>query len=110
MLTAPPHLLLVYAHPDDESLTTGGTIARYAAAGEHVSLVTCTLGEEGEIIPGGLAGLAADQADQLGGYRVGELRAACAALGVNEHRYLGGLGRPGAFGLAGRGPNTNTPP
>ena len=93
MLTAPPRLLLVHAHPDDESLVTGGTIARYAAAGVHVSLVTCTLGEEGEIIPAKLAGLAADQADQLGGYRVGELRAACQALGVSEHRYLGGIGR-----------------
>jgi N-acetyl-1-D-myo-inositol-2-amino-2-deoxy-alpha-D-glucopyranoside deacetylase len=105
MLTAPPHLLLVHAHPDDESLWTGGTIARYAAAGVHVSLVTCTLGEEGEIIPAGLAGLAADQADQLGGYRVGELRAACAALGVNEHRYLGGIGRWRDSGMVGTDAN-----
>ncbi|PPK70169.1 N-acetyl-1-D-myo-inositol-2-amino-2-deoxy-alpha-D-glucopyranoside deacetylase [Actinokineospora auranticolor] len=93
MLTAPPRLLLVHAHPDDESLWTGGTIARYAAAGVQVTLVTCTLGEVGEIIPESLAQLAADHADQLGGYRVGELRAACAALGVSDHRYLGGMGR-----------------
>src|SRR4051794_11690591 len=93
MLTAPPRLLLVHAHPDDESLCTGGTIARYAAAGVQVTLVTCTLGEEGEIIPESLAGLGVDHADQLGGYRVGELRAACAALGVSDHRYLGGMGR-----------------
>ncbi|WP_033400834.1 N-acetyl-1-D-myo-inositol-2-amino-2-deoxy-alpha-D-glucopyranoside deacetylase [Actinokineospora enzanensis] len=93
MLTAPPRLLLVHAHPDDESLCTGGTIARYAAAGVQVTLVTCTLGEEGEIIPETLAQLAATAADQLGGYRVGELRAACAALGVSDHRYLGGMGR-----------------
>ena len=75
-LSAAPRLLLVHAHPDDESLWTGGTIARYAAAGVQVTLVTCTLGEEGEIIPPELADLAADRADQLGGYRIGELRSA----------------------------------
>jgi N-acetyl-1-D-myo-inositol-2-amino-2-deoxy-alpha-D-glucopyranoside deacetylase len=87
-------LLLVHAHPDDETLTTGGTMARYAAEpGTSVTLVTCTLGEEGEVIPPELALLAADHADQLGGYRVGELAAACAALGVTDHRFLGGAGR-----------------
>ena len=78
-LTAPPRLLLVHAHPDDETLTTGGTIARYAARGVEVILVTCTLGEEGEVIPESLRGLDSDHADQLGGYRVGELRSACSA-------------------------------
>lgn len=92
-LTAPPRLLLVHAHPDDETLWTGGTIARYAARGVEVTVVTCTLGEEGEVIPESLGGLASDQADQLGGYRVGELRSACAALGVADHRFLGGVGR-----------------
>lgn len=92
-LTAPPRLLLVHAHPDDETLWTGGTIARYAARGVQVTVVTCTLGEEGEVIPESLRGLAADQADQLGGYRVGELRSACAALRVADHRFLGGIGR-----------------
>jgi N-acetyl-1-D-myo-inositol-2-amino-2-deoxy-alpha-D-glucopyranoside deacetylase len=100
-LTAPPRLLLVHAHPDDESLWTGGTIARYAAAGAHVTLVTCTLGEEGEIIPDGLALLAANESDQLGGYRNGELRAACAALGIADHRYLGGIGRWRDSGMVG---------
>lgn len=100
-LTAAPRLLLVHAHPDDESLWTGGTIARYAAAGIHVTLVTCTLGEEGEIIPSPLRELAADAADQLGGYRIGELRAACAALGVSDHRWLGGVGRWRDSGMAG---------
>jgi N-acetyl-1-D-myo-inositol-2-amino-2-deoxy-alpha-D-glucopyranoside deacetylase len=94
-------LLLVHAHPDDESLWTGGTIARYAAAGVPVTLVTCTLGEEGEVIPEFLAGLAAGHADQLGGYRVGELRAACAALGVSDQRYLGGIGRWRDSGMVG---------
>lgn len=95
-------LLLVHAHPDDETLWTGGTIARYAAAGVRVTVVTCTLGEEGEVIPPALRGLAAaGGADQLGGYRVAELRAACAALGVADHRFLGGLGRWRDSGMAG---------
>src|ERR1043165_7164945 len=92
-LSAAPRLLLVHAHPDDESLWTGGTIARYAAAGVQVTLVTCTLGEEGEIIPASLAQLAAGAAAQLRGGRGGGPRAACAALGVSDHRYLGGMGR-----------------
>jgi len=84
---APPRrarrrLLLVHAHPDDETITTGGTIARYAADPDtSVALVTCTLGEQGEVMVPELAGLAADQADQLGGYRIGELAGAAGALG-----------------------------
>lgn len=96
-------LLLVHAHPDDEAIGTGATMAHYAAAGAQVTLVTCTLGEEGEIHVPALAGLAADAADQLGGYRVAELAAACAALGVSDHRFLGGAGRyrdSGMMGLA----------
>ncbi|MFE0028620.1 N-acetyl-1-D-myo-inositol-2-amino-2-deoxy-alpha-D-glucopyranoside deacetylase [Amycolatopsis sp. NPDC059021] len=94
-------LLLVHAHPDDESITTGGTIARYAAEGADVTLVTCTLGEEGEIVPPRLAQLGSWAADQLGGYRSGELAGACAALGVTRHRYLGGMGRWRDSGMAG---------
>lgn len=100
-ISAAPRLLLVHAHPDDESLWTGGTIARYAAAGVPVTVVTCTLGEEGEVIPDALRGLAVDAADQLGGYRISELRAACAALGVSDHRWLGGVGRWRDSGMAG---------
>lgn len=99
-------LLLVHAHPDDETLTTGGTMARYAADPDtSVTLVTCTLGEQGEVIPPELALLAADGADQLGGYRIGELAAACAALGVTDHRFLGGAGRwrDSGMALAGHG-------
>lgn len=99
-------LLLVHAHPDDETLATGGTIARYAAdPGTSVTVVTCTLGEQGEIIPPELAQLGPDAADQLGGYRIGELAAACAALGVTDHRYLGGPGRwrDSGMALAGHG-------
>jgi N-acetyl-1-D-myo-inositol-2-amino-2-deoxy-alpha-D-glucopyranoside deacetylase len=98
-------LLLVHAHPDDETIATGGTIASYAAAGVAVALVTCTLGEEGEVIPRELGMLAAGQADQLGGYRVGELRAACAELGVADHRFLGGVGRWRDSGMAGTAAN-----
>ncbi|WP_158888700.1 N-acetyl-1-D-myo-inositol-2-amino-2-deoxy-alpha-D-glucopyranoside deacetylase [Amycolatopsis anabasis] len=97
----PRRLLLVHAHPDDESITTGGTIARYAAEGAEITLVTCTLGEEGEIIPPHLDELGSWAADQLGGYRSGELAAACSALGVTEHRYLGGIGRWRDSGMAG---------
>ncbi len=99
----PRRLLFVHAHPDDESITTGASIARYAAEGAEVTVVTCTLGEEGEIMAGlpELAGLGAWAADQLGGYRVAELKAACAALGVSRHRYLGGLGRWRDSGMAG---------
>jgi N-acetyl-1-D-myo-inositol-2-amino-2-deoxy-alpha-D-glucopyranoside deacetylase len=94
-------LLLVHAHPDDESIGTGATMARYAAEGVQVTLVTCTLGEGGEIIPPELANLAADRDDQLGGYRIGELGAACAALGVTDHRFLGGPGRWRDSGMIG---------
>ncbi|WP_197318902.1 N-acetyl-1-D-myo-inositol-2-amino-2-deoxy-alpha-D-glucopyranoside deacetylase [Saccharomonospora sp. NB11] len=94
-------MLFVHAHPDDESITTGGTIARYAAEGAHVTVVTCTLGEEGEIIPAELDQLGGWAADQLGGYRIGELRAAGAALGWTEHRFLGGAGRWRDSGMAG---------
>ncbi|MBK1785692.1 N-acetyl-1-D-myo-inositol-2-amino-2-deoxy-alpha-D-glucopyranoside deacetylase [Prauserella cavernicola] len=94
-------MLLVHAHPDDESITTGGTIARYAAQGADVTVVTCTLGEEGEIIPPGLDQLGSWAGDQLGGYRASELAAAGAALGWSAHRYLGGIGRWRDSGMAG---------
>jgi len=101
MSLAERRLLLVHAHPDDETITTGATMARYAAEGAHVTLVTCTLGEEGEILVPALAGLAADRADQLGGYRIGELARAMAALGVTDHRFLGGAGRYRDSGMIG---------
>ena len=94
-------LLLVHAHPDDETITTGATMAHYAAAGVQVTLVTCTLGEEGEILVPELALLAAGQADQLGGWRIGELAAAMAELGVRDHRFLGGAGRFRDSGMMG---------
>jgi N-acetyl-1-D-myo-inositol-2-amino-2-deoxy-alpha-D-glucopyranoside deacetylase len=96
-------LLLVHAHPDDESINNGATMALYAAAGAQVTLVTCTLGEEGEVIPPALAHLASDREDRLGAHRVGELAAAMRELGVADHRFLGGPGRfrdSGMMGLA----------
>jgi len=94
-------LLLVHAHPDDESIGTGATMAKYAAEGARVTLVTCTLGELGEVIPPSLARLAAEKEDRLGEYRIGELAAACAALGVTDHRFLGGAGRWRDSGMMG---------
>ena len=93
----------MHAHPDDESIGTGATIARYAAAGAQVTLVTCTLGELGEVIPPELAHLAT-HGDRLGEHRITELAAACAALGIGDQRFLGGPGRwrdSGMMGLPG---------
>jgi N-acetyl-1-D-myo-inositol-2-amino-2-deoxy-alpha-D-glucopyranoside deacetylase len=98
-------LLLVHAHPDDESIGTGATMAKYAAEGAHVTLVTCTLGELGEVIPPELAHLAWDADGGLGQYRIGELDAACAALGVTDHRFLGGPGRWRDSGMMGEPTN-----
>jgi N-acetyl-1-D-myo-inositol-2-amino-2-deoxy-alpha-D-glucopyranoside deacetylase len=94
-------VLFVHAHPDDETINNGATMARYVAEGAGVTLLTCTLGEEGEILVPALAQLAADQADQLGGYRIGELRDAMAALGVTDSRFLGGPGRYRDSGMMG---------
>ena len=100
-MTAPRRLLLVHAHPDDETINNGATMARYVAEGAQVTLLTCTLGEEGEILVPELAQLAADSADQLGGYRIGELAAAMEALGVTDWRFLGGAGRHRDSGMLG---------
>ena len=96
-----PSVLFVHAHPDDESIETGATMARYAAEGAKVTLVTCTLGEQGEVIPPELAHLAAAADGGLGEYRIGELAAACEALGVTDHRFLGGPGRWRDSGMMG---------
>lgn len=96
-----PRLLFVHAHPDDETLTTGATIAHYAALGADVRVLTCTLGEEGEVIGSQWAQLAADGADQLGGYRIFELSSALSELGVDGPRFLGGAGRWRDSGMAG---------
>jgi N-acetyl-1-D-myo-inositol-2-amino-2-deoxy-alpha-D-glucopyranoside deacetylase len=96
-----PRLLFVHAHPDDESLSTGATIAHYALRGADVRVVTCTLGEEGEVIGQRWAALAVDLADQLGGYRIAELTEALRALGAGTPIYLGGAGRWRDSGMQG---------
>ncbi len=85
-------LLLVHAHPDDETINNGATMAKYVAEGAHVTLVTCTAGEEGEVLVPELEHLAAQHDDTLGAHRVNELAAAMAELGVTDHRFLGGAG------------------
>ncbi len=94
-------LLLVHAHPDDEAIGQGVTMAKYVAEGAHVTLVTCTLGEEGEVLVPELEHLAADQDDALGEYRVTELAKAMAELGVSDQRFLGGAGRYRDSGMMG---------
>jgi N-acetyl-1-D-myo-inositol-2-amino-2-deoxy-alpha-D-glucopyranoside deacetylase len=86
-------MLLVHAHPDDETIGQGATMAKYAARGTAVTLVTCTLGEEGEVLVPELEHLAADKQDGLGQHRIVELANAMKALGVTDHRFLGGPGR-----------------
>ncbi|MCW2752601.1 MAG: LmbE family protein [Marmoricola sp.] len=85
-------ILLVHAHPDDESIGQGATMAKYVAEGIGVTLVTCTGGEMGEILIPEMAHMAADQDDTLGEQRRIELTNAMAALGVTDFRYLGGYG------------------
>jgi N-acetyl-1-D-myo-inositol-2-amino-2-deoxy-alpha-D-glucopyranoside deacetylase len=90
-MPADQRLLLVHAHPDDESIGQGATMAKYVAEGRGVTLVTCTAGEMGEILVPELAHLAADQEDRLGEHRKGEIEDAMKALGVTDHRWLGGF-------------------
>ncbi len=83
----PLTLMTVHAHPDDETIGTGGTMAKAVADGHRVVLVTCTRGELGEIVvpdmdtPGNHR--------RLGEIRAGELERAMARLGVTEWENLG---------------------
>jgi N-acetyl-1-D-myo-inositol-2-amino-2-deoxy-alpha-D-glucopyranoside deacetylase len=86
-------LLLVHAHPDDESIGQGATMAKYVAEGVGVTLVTCTGGEMGEILVPELEHMAADKDDTLADQRRVELDQAMKELGVTDHRYLGGFKR-----------------
>jgi len=82
-------LLLVHAHPDDETINNGATMAKYAANGVDVTLVTCTRGEEGEVLVDSLLNLASEKDDKLGEHREIELQAAMAELGIKDFRFLG---------------------
>ncbi|MCS5478874.1 N-acetyl-1-D-myo-inositol-2-amino-2-deoxy-alpha-D-glucopyranoside deacetylase [Corynebacterium sp. YIM 101645] len=93
-------IVAVHAHPDDEAITTGGSLSDLARRGADVLVVTCTLGEEGEVIGEPFAHLTNDHADQLGGFRIGELSRALAILGVRGC-FLGGAGRFRDSGMAG---------
>jgi N-acetyl-1-D-myo-inositol-2-amino-2-deoxy-alpha-D-glucopyranoside deacetylase len=77
-------LLALFAHPDDEAFGTGGTLARYAAAGAEVTLVCATRGEVGEIAEGVDA-----TPETLGQVREAELRCAVQTVGVRELIFLG---------------------
>jgi len=79
--------MTVHAHPDDESISTGGVMARYAAEGVRVACVTCTGGEHGEIVVPELD--TPENHDRLADIRRGELARALAQLGPIEHHYLG---------------------
>jgi N-acetyl-1-D-myo-inositol-2-amino-2-deoxy-alpha-D-glucopyranoside deacetylase len=82
-------LLLVHAHPDDETINNGITMAKYVSEGVQVTLVTCTRGEEGEVLVPALANLASTADDKLGEHRVIELTNAMAELGISDFRFLG---------------------
>ena len=88
-VSAAKRLLLVHAHPDDETINNGVTMAKYAAAGAQVTLVTCTRGEEGEVLVNELANLASDKDDNLGEHREIELKDAMDELGIKDFRFLG---------------------
>jgi N-acetyl-1-D-myo-inositol-2-amino-2-deoxy-alpha-D-glucopyranoside deacetylase len=79
-------LLAFHAHPDDESISMGGTLAEYASRGVPVTVVTATRGEAGEIHN-------RDDADEvrsvLGDIREAEERAACRVLGIEDIEFLG---------------------
>ena len=91
---------MVHAHPDDESIGNGATMARYVSEGAEVRLVTCTLGEEGEVLVDDLGHLAAEHSDELGDHRLGELKLAMEHLGVTDFVRLGGDGRYRDSGMA----------
>ncbi len=91
-MSADRRIMFVHAHPDDESITNGLAMAKYVAEGAHVTLITCTLGEHGEVLVPALAHLAAEHDDELGTHRLGELTDAMAILGMTDFRRLGGDG------------------
>lgn len=85
--SGPVRALFVHAHPDDESITTGGTMAQLVDAGAQVTLLTASRGEGGEVIGAAHQHLEGDRAG-LAAHREGELARAMAALGVADHRFL----------------------
>ena len=91
-------IMLVHAHPDDETINNGATMALYASLGATVSLVTCTCGEEGEVLVPSLSYLASSEKDELGKHREVELALAMKALGISDFRFLGHYRDSGMMG------------
>lgn len=85
-LLAAHRIVFVHAHPDDETLTTGALIAALTAHGVECGVVTATRGEQGEIVPGSVAG--ANRAD-IAAIRADELARALSTLGVSRAATLG---------------------
>ena len=81
--------LFVHAHPDDETINNGATMAQMVEDGVAVTLITCTRGEEGEVLVPELSHLASSAEDKLGTHRIIELANAMKELGVKDHRFLG---------------------
>ena len=93
--------LFVHAHPDDETINNGATMAQLVDDGVAVTLVTCTRGEEGEVLIPELAHLASSAEDKLGAHREIELANAMRQLGVQDHRFLGQSGKYRDSGMMG---------
>lgn len=89
--TRPERVLIVHAHPDDETLTTGGTIATLLDVGAEVTVLTATRGERGEMLTSELAPMFGD-ARRVAEHRETEIAAALAALGGPRHLWLGAEG------------------
>jgi len=101
-------ILLVHAHPDDETINNGATMALYADRGAHVTLVTCTRGEEGEVLVPALSHLSSGEQNQLGAHREIELADAMKALGISDYRFLGAPTKKFRdSGMMGTEPNNN---
>jgi N-acetyl-1-D-myo-inositol-2-amino-2-deoxy-alpha-D-glucopyranoside deacetylase len=90
--------LFVHAHPDDETINNGATMAQMVEDGVAVTLITCTRGEEGEVLVPELSHLASNAEDRLGTHRITELANAMKELSVKDHRFLGEYRDSGMMG------------
>ncbi|MEN9679800.1 MAG: hypothetical protein RLZ57_929 [Actinomycetota bacterium] len=93
--------ILVHAHPDDETINNGATMALYAKLGAKITLITCTRGEEGEVLIPDLVHLSSQKSDSLGEHRVKELANAMDELGIADHRFLGDASKYRDSGMMG---------
>jgi LmbE family N-acetylglucosaminyl deacetylase len=82
-------LMAVHAHPDDESSSTGGVLARYADEGIRTVVVTCTNGEFGDTLDGVKPGEDGHEEEAVAQIRLAELREACKHLAVTDLELLG---------------------